>query len=210
MTWLRSARKAIMDRAAIGTMEDYSQNGEQAKILVHTPAMGRFLDIGAYRPKELSNTRALYERGWSGVMFEPSPGPMRSLLREYGQDERITLVQAAVGPERGIYKLDVTDSAYSGRDTRERWKQEAEFVGSIWVPFITIEDVLNQFGAFQFVNIDAEGLSMSILSCLVASAMEPPCICCEHDGFIQRAANLGEQRGYKVATINGTNIVLTR
>src|ERR1700683_5262801 len=84
-------------------MKDYSQYGEQAAILAAfapTPKEGvvivqeaRFLDIGAYHPTDKSNTRALFELGWSGVMIEPAPGPMRSLLAEYGNEPRIALIQ---------------------------------------------------------------------------------------------------------------------
>jgi len=66
-------------------MRDYSQFHEQIAILnalnpsPETP--GRFLDIGAFDPITFSNTRALVELGWSGVMIEPAPGPMIELLR---------------------------------------------------------------------------------------------------------------------------------
>jgi hypothetical protein len=53
----------------------------------------RFLDIGCWDPITFSNTRALVELGWSGVMIEPAPGPFLELLRcctrcGVGVDER--------------------------------------------------------------------------------------------------------------------------
>ena len=82
----------------------YSQHGEDLEIAALLPDTGWFLDIGAYRPMELSNTRLLYERGWSGVMFEPSPENMNYLIDEYGYDDRITLVQALVGVTAGVFR----------------------------------------------------------------------------------------------------------
>ncbi|SRR6266567_8798456 len=65
-------------------MNSYSQFEEQDHILrafVRLDAPGRFLDIGAWDPITFSNTRALVEMGWSGVMIEPSPGPFIEILR---------------------------------------------------------------------------------------------------------------------------------
>lgn len=60
----------------------YSQFYEETFILkaVEKCEGSRFLDVGAFHPTDKSNTRALYEAGWSGVMIEPSPVPMRNLL----------------------------------------------------------------------------------------------------------------------------------
>ena len=99
----------------------YSQNAEEQHILrIVGDQPGRFLDIGAYNPKLFSNTRALYERGWSGVMVEPSPGPFESLLREYGNDDRIKLICAAVTVIGGedIVTLYATQDALSTTDKK--------------------------------------------------------------------------------------------
>jgi hypothetical protein len=82
-------------------LRDYSQFGEQAAILQAadkgldnpSPEDRRFLDIGAWDPITFSNTRALFELGWSGVIIEPAPGPMIEILRcctkcDVGVDER--------------------------------------------------------------------------------------------------------------------------
>src|ERR1022692_1173497 len=76
-------------------MKSYSQYGEDLIILAALPMIweatrlrfpeisqtGTFLDIGAWHPTIFSNTRALIERGWSGVIIEPSPGPFINLMR---------------------------------------------------------------------------------------------------------------------------------
>ena len=65
-------------------MSKYSQFEEQDHILrtfAGLDSPGRFLDIGSWDPITFSNTRALVEMGWSGVMIEPSPGPFLEILR---------------------------------------------------------------------------------------------------------------------------------
>ena len=61
----------------------YSQRDEEKYILEAFDGKtdGRFLDIGAWHPTVFSNTRALIEMGWSGVMIEPSPGPFLNIVR---------------------------------------------------------------------------------------------------------------------------------
>ena len=80
----------------------YSQCNEEEFIAAATAHIerGRFLDIGAFHSKIFSNTRALYERGWSGVMIDCAPRALVSLLEDYGAEERITIVNAAVALER--------------------------------------------------------------------------------------------------------------
>src|SRR5579884_3548129 len=129
-------------------MKDYSQNGEQAAILKalygdeaphpwNPPR--RFIEIGAYHPTVFSNTRALVELGWHGVMIEPSPGCMRTLAAEYNGREGITLIQACVSLHTGLVQMNVTDDAVSTRDAHqfEQWKAVGGYYGKILVPAIT-------------------------------------------------------------------------
>jgi hypothetical protein len=99
---------------------NYSQGDEQPHIVAALGGVrpGRFLDIGAFHATQLSNTRALYLLGWSGVMVEPSPEPFLGLLREYGNDPRIQLICGAVGTERTIAKFHATADDFERRELR--------------------------------------------------------------------------------------------
>jgi len=194
-------------------MTDYSQQGEQEHILANTPAVGRFLDIGAYHAKIFSNTRALYERGWSGVMIEPSPGPFESLLREYGNEDRVTLICAAVsvGGE-GLVTLYATQDALSTtdkkwyRDLMKRDGYNGGFYGSFRIPTIDVVD-LDEFGPFDFVSVDTEGTSEAIAEDAVLSlGVLPKCICSEQTKPTQLVIDLG----YKVVYQNGTNVIYVK
>lgn len=198
-------------------MTDYSQAGEQALILKalehydHEANKARFLEIGGWHPEQLSNTRALYELGWSGVIIEPSPRPMQSFLDAYGFDERITLIQAAVAMETGLMPMYVTDDALStsSEDEYQRWKDAAKFRGKMLVPTITLEQIGNQFGGFDFVSIDAEGTSADLCLKLWSLGQFPPVICCEHDGRTTELMATGSSHGYTMKG-NDTNLVMWR
>lgn len=188
----------------------YSQQNEQDYILAHTPEIGRFLEIGAWNAKEMSNTRALYEAGWSGIMIEPSPLPFDGLLREYGNDERITLINGAVGFERGLGQIHVTADAVSTMDAgvHALWKDRGGYYGKFYTPRITLEDLFNQFGGdFDFVNIDAEGMSVELFLRLLKIGPRPACLCIEHDGKLVQAQMEAAAAGYRAVHVNDTNVV---
>lgn len=199
-------------------MKDYSQNGEQAAILQRFRLKdnsaayvdGRFLDIGAWHPTEFSNSRALFELGWTGVMFEPSPGPMLNLLNEYGSNSNITLIQACVSTEGGLAEMMVSDDAVSTSSMREylKWKETAKFQGRLMVPSVTVDEIGLRFGGFDFVNIDAEGQSADIFLEFLRLGMYPPCICVEHDSRTTELLAAATPKGYQVVLGNATNLVM--
>jgi FkbM family methyltransferase len=172
---------------------------------------GMFLDIGAYHPTDKSNTRALYELGWNGVMIEPSPMPFDTLLREYGDDERVTLICAAVGFECGLVKLYATADAVSTTREAERdvWDEKGGYYGSFLTPQITLEQISNQFGGFEFVNFDAEGISVDLFRRAMELGWRPHCCCVEIDKRMGELAEVATGHGYKIVYANGTNAVMT-
>lgn len=194
----------------------YSQYDEEAAIVeafeCHRGALLRFLDIGAYHPKEKSNTRALFELGWSGLMIEPSPGPMRALVQEYGHEERITLIQAAVGVEQGLVSLFVSDDAVSTTDVEnfKVWEKAGGYFGNVLVPSITPEQISNQFGGFDFVSLDAEGKSVDLFLHMLSLGWQPRCWCVEHDNRLAELLTAATEKGYIATMTNSCNVVLVK
>lgn len=231
-------------------MKDYSQFGEQAHILgalaeAGFTSVGRFLDIGCWDPITFSNTRALVELGWSGVLVEPAPGPMLELLRccpnpqcavgiderkhevygerkqrpcencggkRYGFDERFTIIQAAMGLLPGYSKICVTDDALSTNDeeSRKKWDKVGGFYGWLTVPVITWELLTNQFGGFNFVNIDAEGVSADLFLKMLSLGIYPTVVCVEHDNRTTQLVSAATECSYRAIHCNGTNLVVAR
>ncbi len=195
-------------------MTDYSQCREQPAILkaFEGCAPARFLDIGAWHPQTFSNVRALYEQGWSGLCIEPSPRPMLNLLAEYGDEPRITLVQAAAGIEPGIIPLHISDDGVSTSSEAgyEQWKDRAHFRGTLMVPVVTLEQISARFGHFDFWSIDAEGLSADLFLRMLTLGYTPYCVCAEHDGRTTELLQAATHAGYKAVLVNGTNLIVSR
>jgi FkbM family methyltransferase len=193
---------------------NYSQGDEQPHIVAALGGVrpGRFLDIGAFHATQLSNTRALYLLGWSGVMVEPSPEPFLGLLREYGNDPRIQLICGAVGTERTIAKFHATADALttSSEESYARWREAGGFYGSFYAPVIPLEELLHQFGDFDFVSIDTEGTSVALFYALLSTAMRPRCICVEHDGQADECRSRAAAAGYRELYFSGENLVFAQ
>lgn len=190
---------------------------EEAILKIFGQFTGTALDIGAWVGTTFSNTRALYERGWKLVCVEPAPGPMVQLLRtcsncgnspgerygerkqalcdscqtnvRYGYDPRVTLIQAAVARERTMLRMYATDDALSTACESEvkKWGDVGGYYGRVWVPAITVNDIVNQFGAFDFISVDCEGLNLEVFFSIPLEAMRPKAVICEYSSAGQRA-----------------------
>lgn len=194
----------------------YSQNDEERYILEACKRLEgdarRFLDIGAYGP-ELSNTRALYEAGWSGLLVEPNPYAMGKLLDFYGDEPRLTYIQAAVGAEAGLKLMYMSHGPTSTTNeaTYQQWRIGGEYAGSVWVPFITLEQLCTQFGAgFGFVSIDTEGTSQELALRFLSITNEVHCYCVEWDGKNTGLLNAMTTAGYHLIYASEENGVFSR
>lgn len=150
-------------------MKNYSQNNEQDIILeFFNGRVCSFLDIGAFDGVELSNTRALAELGWSGIMVEPSPVCAVDLIQSVIQfDRRVSVWTCAVSGTTGIALLSLT-----GEKTK-KWANSIEptfpedYIPSrinvpVYVPTVRIGSIL-EHGPFEFISIDAEWKDFEIL-----------------------------------------------
>lgn len=197
----------------------YSQNGEEKIILdiFRDSKSGWFLDIGAYDFAVFSNTRALADKNWSGVLVECSPYHAAKLLDQTRTNPRMNLICAAVGAApAALQHVWHTKDAVSTteRPNYEKWKDNLSEEGkfqSMFVSVITISDILRVFsGPFDFISIDTEGTSFAIAKTLPMASLKPKALCIEHDGRSEEVSIWGAGHGYSPAFLDGNNIILKR
>ncbi len=190
----------------------YSQRNEEQYILeaCKDAPRRRLLDIGAFHPTVFSNSRALIEQGWGAVLVEPSPKPVRNLVKVYGDSPEVHVFCAAVGLEPGIVTLQITDDAVSTTDVKPEWRERGGYIGSMTISQVTLAMLFNWYGDFDFVSIDVEGGSTDLFLNLLTYEMFPACICVEHDGRIVEITKAAQERGYKIAYISEENVVVSR
>jgi len=194
-------------------MTNYSQSDEQRAILAAVAHIehGTYLDIGAAHPTDMSNTRALFEAGWSGVLIEPSPYGMATLIAEYGAEPRITLVAAAVGTEDIFTEFCVTEDMTStfSPENFKKWNT-SKWLGKIRVRLITLDQITSAFGHFDVVSIDAEGVSAELCRRMLEAGWEPRVFCVEADNRTHELAMVATGRGYVVTYASAENVVFVR
>jgi hypothetical protein len=226
--------------------EKYSQQDEERFILaalespttVEQRGPRRLIDIGAWHATDKSNSRALIERGWSGILVEPSPGPFVNLLRacsvcadtppeahgdrkeppcracgavRYGFLDRVTLILAAVGLETGLTSMQASDDAVSTSDAAAytKWEKVGGFYGCYLIPTLTPAEIFHRFGGdFAFINVDTEGTSVDIFREILKIGVHPECWCVEHDGRLVEIGQLAAEHNYNLVYTNDTNTVL--
>ena len=87
-------------------MTSYSQHGEDRYIftllnngLKLSPLV---YELGACNGVNLSNSRALIERGWNAVLVEASPYYTDKLIELYDDNDNVLTIPKAIGAEKGM------------------------------------------------------------------------------------------------------------
>lgn len=200
---------------------NYSQNQEQEHILKYFGDFkGTFLDVGANDGQTLSNTRALTELGWSGVLVEPAPIAYAKLKQLYSGNKGIYTYNCAIGDHNGNGTLFDSGTLLKSGDTSlvstlvEEEKKRFQSVLSytpIEVQVYRWKTFLNRLTIkkFDFVTIDAEGFDLSILEQMDISDVKLLCI--EFNGHETLKARFTEiMQGFKIIYTSAENILFAR
>lgn len=190
----------------------HSQNNEEAVLLDYFGTCGgRLLDIGAHDGVTFSNSRALIEKGWSGVLVEPAPEPFTALLRLYGGNPAVALVNAAVGAVGGLVTFHESHGDMVGSISDEHarlWSRAAKY-RDYTLCAITPTQLLDFAGRrFDLINVDVEGGSADLFHALVAAGAYARAWCVEYDGRGDELAAAGAAVGLRELARNAENIIL--
>lgn len=190
----------------------YTQNGEERYIVGNLGQSGRFLDIGAFDGLTFSSTRALAEKGWTGVYVEPDPHII-PLLRHNSSITKAEIMECAVGTTAGILPFYATNGDMVGtlsRDHVKKWQNNVEF-HEIFVPVITLPELAQKVGTdFDFINLDVEGLNWDIFRQFDWSVWKASVVCVEYDDKRDEMRAVLERNGFRVAYMSPENIVAVR
>lgn len=175
--------------------------------------VGRFLDIGANNGITFSNTRNLFDKGWTGVLVEPDPGAFAALVKNYVRKNGVKLCNLFVDAQDGIRPFHVcNDSLLStGNEAyKEIWKTQ-EYV-EVSVSAVSVNSLFRHVGSdFQFITLDAEGLTFDLLRSFPHAEMNTDLWCVEYDSANRGAMidyMLGE--GFRLHDENALNLFFAR
>ncbi|MBI2427784.1 MAG: FkbM family methyltransferase [Ignavibacteriales bacterium] len=150
----------------------FSQDGEDIVLYNIFEEMhitkGFYVDIGAHHPFRYSNTYIFYQKGWSGINVEPTPGRINLFRRFRSRDINL---QSGIGPLKSnmdFYGFD--EPALNTFDNFTRTEREREgfpVISTVSVPVIPLAELLHVYLprdiAIDFMTVDAEGMDLDIL-----------------------------------------------
>lgn len=161
LSWLQAV--SLTWQAAIGGGPSYpSEIGQDKWVLVRMfPEVtdGFFLDVGSGHGTIGSNTKALEERGWTGICVDPFPIHMEGRTCE--------MVTAVVSSVSGQTVTFYTHPGLGGMaDTLGRWKEEAQKSPAVELTTVTLAELLARAKApafIHFLSLDIEGAELEAL-----------------------------------------------
>ena len=123
---------------------------------------GFFVEVGANDPRHISQTFAMEQRGWTGVLVEPQPDLAAALRRE--RKAQVFAVACASRAEAGTELTLYLAGPHSSFDAKLN-TGDVKPHGTIRVPTRTLDDILTEAGAAQidFLSIDVEGHELQVL-----------------------------------------------
>jgi FkbM family methyltransferase len=165
--------------------KSFSQSGEDAIIdrILGNKKDGTYLDIGAYDPHEMSNTKRFYDRGWHGVNIEPEPGRYEKIKAARPRDVNLNIGLAPTNGVLTFYDVDPPALAtFSAERAKEVEKLGAKIKRTIDVKVMRLDSVLEEHfkkTPVDFCTLDAEGIDLMILKSNDWKRFRPKVICVE-------------------------------
>lgn len=179
----------------------YSQNNEESIILnFFGNKVATFADFGSNDGQILSNTLALAEKGWSGILVEPSEEAFKRLVETYKNNELVNQFDdniiclrncAVTGTYDGLIELfessehigkgDVSLLSTTIESETERWKGTNTIFTPTTVKAKPVNKILlgSDFETIDFFSIDVEGKELEIIAEINFDKYQTKMICVE-------------------------------
>lgn len=168
----------------------YGQWGEDVVLehLFSKQKKGFYVDVGAYHPMHYSNTYLLYKKGWRGINIDPNLSSIRlfdlhrrrDINLNYGISEEVTIKPYFVFNHQSCNTFSEEQKNLMLQKSFIRLIKEVP-VSCVPLRKVLVEHALHQ--EIDLLNIDVEGMGMSVLHSIEWEKTRPKVICIEDDDF---------------------------
>lgn len=141
---------------------------------------GHYIDVGASMARVASNSFALYERGWRGLVIDPLFGIFEAFKAEWQEwRPRDCMIEGVVGSHAGRVILHVFEKlqlATAAPLTVALWAaQGTRAPVTVEVPQFTLDDLIGCTPGldYQLLLVDAEGMEGEVLAGLDLARHRP-------------------------------------
>ncbi len=172
----------------------YSQEGEDLLIqrllqayvfkMPRIAVPGRYIDIGAYRPIDQSNTYLFYTLGWRGVNVEPNPDYIEEFAEERPEDTTLNIAIAPADGQLLYHRFDnpLLNGFFGEEEVAKSQATGARRVLTVPVQCVGISRFLRDNASdvpTYLVSIDAETMDAPILAAWDWDLCRPAVLCAE-------------------------------
>ncbi len=171
----------------------------------------------------------MIEKGWHGVLVEPSPACIEK-LKVLHEKNSVLIMGAAIGKVTGKFDFNesgfLDDPVLKGAENislvstlvpeeKERWKPLNMQWKTYPVDVLSWKDFRKHIpDHFDFISIDAEGVDWEILQQIDLKETRTELICVEHNGNIEMNKNILKHCASfglnKIIYVTGENLILGR
>jgi FkbM family methyltransferase len=151
----------------------YAQHGEDLVLveMVSDIPYGFYVDVGAFDPVRWSNTFALYQRGWSGLTVEPSPGRSNHFAARRPRDRHVECAVSSSERSVTLFRLGDQGWATALNSTSRTFIESRGFDGMVTegtvVPARRLDELLDEYlppgRTLDVLSIDVEGMDLDVL-----------------------------------------------
>jgi len=165
-------------------LNSYSQHQEDLIIdkLLWFPDNGFYVDVWAYEPNRLSNTKRFYEKWRNGINIEPNPTKVIQFSNLRKRDINLSV---GVSTELGILQyydfFPSTLWTFSEKDKDmyvEKWFQ---LINTLEVSVKKLSQILEEYsnGKIDFMSVDVEWYDLEVLKSNDRVLYRPRVVCIE-------------------------------
>lgn len=193
----------------------YSANQEDVLLnrLFSKKPTGFYVDVGAAHPLFENDTKALYDRGWSGINIEPNKGFFEILAAGRPRDTNLNSAVSDVTGESRFFEVKGTGLSTCDQDEAARAREKGFEIIEHLVPTQTLRDLLAAANpsAIDLLKIDVEGFEPNVIRSNDWSRFRPDVIVVEAtfpETPVRRpdvAGPLLENVGYRRVYFDGLN-----
>lgn len=207
----------IAQKDSVLGKESYSQHGED--LIVSNVlrdfnlSKGKYLDVGANHPTDISNTYLFYKKGLAGITIEPIPELVK-LHRKFRP--RDLILPIGISNEPGLISFNLTKfPVISSFDQQHIATQMNYAENVIWkklfIPVLTLDMVCKDIEAewYYFLSIDVEGLDFQVLQGATETLKKTYCLLIEFGTEEDKKRVLEYLNDFKFVQQIGCNLLLT-
>jgi len=197
----------------------FSQAGEDIIAAAElSKKRGFYVDIGAYHPKQFSNTYFFYKKGWRGLVIEPNPDLVR-LYKDIRSRDTALGIGVGGGDGAADYFMfdDPATNTFDERTAEKNIQVGRKMVGKKPVAILRLSRILHEYlpdaQKIDLLSMDTEGMDEEILSSNDWKKYRPTIVICEDLDFSwekpmkSNVAEMMKNLGYELVGLTPYSLV---